>query len=191
MRAENEWQVHGIGWAMIRFALCRYASAWSAISGGGICHAPLVCTKQASGSERIKDKTPLFPNIARSPFFLSLSLFLFLCTDLIKIQQILPEQWSGAIGKRFFFLCHRFLIFLRYLILTVLLYTYCQNSIMTATPRLARSKSGADLLFDKMKQEKFQHEEQEAIDFLNTTLDLSITRGQLHQELKDGVILCK
>ncbi|CDH54377.1 predicted protein [Lichtheimia corymbifera JMRC:FSU:9682] len=59
--------------------------------------------------------------------------------------------------------------------------------------RIARSKSGADLLFDKMKQDKLQHDEQAAVDFLNEILDdhASITCGNLHDELKDGVLLCK
>lgn len=61
-----------------------------------------------------------------------------------------------------------------------------------ATPRIARSKSGADLLFDRMKQEQFRQDEQAAIDYLNSTLDLSLSLDhQLHQELKDGVLLCK
>ncbi|GAN04190.1 protein kinase [Mucor ambiguus] len=60
-----------------------------------------------------------------------------------------------------------------------------------ATPRIARSKSGADLLFDRMKQEQFRQDEQAAIDYLNSTLDLSLSLNhQLHQELKDGVLLC-
>lgn len=61
-----------------------------------------------------------------------------------------------------------------------------------ATPRIARSKSGADLLFDRMKQEQFRQDEKAAIEFLNTTLDISLSLdNQLHHELKDGVLLCK
>ena len=60
------------------------------------------------------------------------------------------------------------------------------------TPRIARSKSGADLLFDRMKQEQFRQDEKAAITYLNTTLDISLDLDQpLHQELKDGVLLCK
>jgi hypothetical protein len=61
-----------------------------------------------------------------------------------------------------------------------------------AAPRIARSKSGADLLFDRMKQEQFRQDEKAAIEFLNTTLDISLSLDhQLHHELKDGVLLCK
>lgn len=61
-----------------------------------------------------------------------------------------------------------------------------------ATPRIARSKSGADLLFDRMKHEQFQSDERAAIDYLNSVLDISITYDTpLHKELKDGVLLCK
>ena len=67
----------------------------------------------------------------------------------------------------------------------------------TATQsRIARSKSGADLLFDKMKQDQLNHDIQNAVDFLNTTLidndnHTSIEIDHLHDELKDGVLLCK
>ncbi|KAI9484659.1 calponin homology domain-containing protein [Zychaea mexicana] len=62
----------------------------------------------------------------------------------------------------------------------------------TAQTRIARSKSGADMLFDRMKRDQFDHEEQAAIDFLNATLvdHAPIEIGHLHQELKDGVLLC-
>ncbi|CEP17185.1 hypothetical protein [Parasitella parasitica] len=60
-----------------------------------------------------------------------------------------------------------------------------------ATPRIARSKSGADLLFDRMKQEQFRQEEQLAIEYLNSKLDLSLSLDNpLYEELKDGVLLC-
>ncbi|KAI8645002.1 kinase-like domain-containing protein, partial [Parasitella parasitica] len=60
-----------------------------------------------------------------------------------------------------------------------------------ATPRIARSKSGADLLFDRMKHEQFRHEEQLAIEYLNSKLDLSLSLDNpLFEELKDGVLLC-
>ena len=67
----------------------------------------------------------------------------------------------------------------------------------TATQsRIARSKSGADILFDKMKQDQLNHDTQKAVDFLNTTLidndsHTSIEIDHLHDELKDGVLLCK
>ncbi|KAF7725761.1 hypothetical protein EC973_009378 [Apophysomyces ossiformis] len=65
---------------------------------------------------------------------------------------------------------------------------------MTATyasPRVGlTNKGGANLLFDKMKQEQLEHNERLAIEFLNATLDRPIGEGQLHQELKDGVVLC-
>lgn len=61
-----------------------------------------------------------------------------------------------------------------------------------ATPRIVRSKSGADLLFDRMKQEQFRQDEKVAIDYLNAALDISLSLNhQLYQELKDGVLLCK
>lgn len=61
-----------------------------------------------------------------------------------------------------------------------------------ATPRIARSKSGADLLLDKMKQEQYRQDERAAIEYLNTTLDIAIPLDQqLQYELCDGVLLCK
>jgi hypothetical protein len=61
-----------------------------------------------------------------------------------------------------------------------------------ATPRMSRSKSGADLLFDKMKQEQFRSDEKAAIDYLNTILGLNLSLDlPLHPELQDGVLLCK
>lgn len=60
------------------------------------------------------------------------------------------------------------------------------------TPRIARSKSGADLLYDRMKQEQYRHDEKAAIEYLNSTLNISLSLDQhLHHELKDGVLLCK
>ncbi|KAF7732859.1 hypothetical protein EC973_000135 [Apophysomyces ossiformis] len=64
---------------------------------------------------------------------------------------------------------------------------------MTATyasPRMARSKSGADILVDKMKVQQLKSDENRAIEFLNTMLDCNINGCDLHQELKDGVLLC-
>lgn len=59
------------------------------------------------------------------------------------------------------------------------------------TPRIARSKSGADLLYDRMKQEQYRHDEKAAIEYLNSTLNISLSLDQhLHHELKDGVLLC-
>jgi hypothetical protein len=61
-----------------------------------------------------------------------------------------------------------------------------------ATSRMARSKSGADLLFDKIRQEQFRSDEKTAVGYLNTTLDLDLSLDlPLHPELKDGVLLCK
>lgn len=61
-----------------------------------------------------------------------------------------------------------------------------------ATPRIARSKSGADLLFDKMKQEQYRQDEKIAIEYLNKTMDISLDlNNQLQHELSDGVLLCK
>lgn len=61
-----------------------------------------------------------------------------------------------------------------------------------APPRLAQSKSGVDVLYD-MKHEQLQHNEQAAVSFLNAVLEdhPDIVRENLHQELKDGVLLCK
>ncbi|KAG0187682.1 hypothetical protein DFQ28_005975 [Apophysomyces sp. BC1034] len=64
---------------------------------------------------------------------------------------------------------------------------------MTATytsPRLGLTNKGGANLFDKMKQEQLEQNEKLAVDFLNATLDQPIGYGQLHQELKDGVVLC-
>ncbi|KAI7850692.1 kinase-like domain-containing protein [Circinella umbellata] len=67
----------------------------------------------------------------------------------------------------------------------------------TATQsRIARSKSGADILFDKMKQDQLNHDKQKATNFLNTILiddddhNTCIEVDHLHDELKDGVLLC-
>lgn len=50
---------------------------------------------------------------------------------------------------------------------------------------ISRSKStGVDALL------KYQQDEKEAIDYLNSMLDIQIT-GRLDQELRDGVLLCK
>lgn len=59
-----------------------------------------------------------------------------------------------------------------------------------ATPRLTRSKSGADLLFERLKHEQHQIDERAAIDYLNATLNTCIS-SPLQHELKDGVLLCK
>ncbi|KAI8378066.1 kinase-like domain-containing protein [Radiomyces spectabilis] len=56
--------------------------------------------------------------------------------------------------------------------------------------RLARSKSGADILVDKMRLEQVQQDERQAVHFLNNYLNLSLKDGQLHKALNDGVILC-
>lgn len=58
------------------------------------------------------------------------------------------------------------------------------------SPHLTKAKSTTNLL-DRIKLEQSKLEEQLAIDYLNKTLDLSISSGKLQQELKDGVILCK
>ncbi|KAI7895905.1 uncharacterized protein EV154DRAFT_494138 [Mucor mucedo] len=60
-----------------------------------------------------------------------------------------------------------------------------------ATPRIARSKSGADLLLDKMKQEQYRQDERAAIEYLNTILEMTIPLdAPLQYELSDGVLLC-
>lgn len=56
-------------------------------------------------------------------------------------------------------------------------------------PRIAKSKSGSEPLFGKLKVYEHQ-DEQAAVEFLNQMLDLSIKKDSLHQELKDGVLLC-
>lgn len=52
---------------------------------------------------------------------------------------------------------------------------------------LSRSKSGgADTL---LRQEQYKQNEKEAIDYLNSMLNTNII--ELHDDLKDGVLLCK
>lgn len=52
---------------------------------------------------------------------------------------------------------------------------------------LSRSKSGgADTL---LRQEQYKQNEKEAIDYLNSMLNANII--ELHDDLKDGVLLCK
>lgn len=61
-----------------------------------------------------------------------------------------------------------------------------------ATPRMSKSKSGTDLVFDKIRQEQFRNDEKAAIDYLNTTLALDLSLDHpLYPELQDGVLLCK
>ncbi|KAG0166499.1 hypothetical protein DFQ28_007526 [Apophysomyces sp. BC1034] len=59
-----------------------------------------------------------------------------------------------------------------------------------ASPRMARSKSGADILFDKMKVQQLKSDGNRAVEFLNITLNCNIDGSELHQDLKDGVLLC-
>ncbi|RCH97480.1 hypothetical protein CU098_005443 [Rhizopus stolonifer] len=60
-----------------------------------------------------------------------------------------------------------------------------------ANTRIPRSKSGADLLYDRMRHEQYQQDEKAAIDFLNKTLDVSFSSNcSLQKELRDGVLLC-
>jgi hypothetical protein len=56
---------------------------------------------------------------------------------------------------------------------------------------MSRTKSGADILFDKMRLEQQKNDQLAAVQFLENTLDCSISIDNLHAELKDGVLLCK
>jgi hypothetical protein len=53
-----------------------------------------------------------------------------------------------------------------------------------------RNKSSPETMFDKLKQNQYDHDEKLVIDFIHFELGVDLTHGQLHQELKDGVILC-
>ncbi|CAO3591706.1 unnamed protein product [Absidia cylindrospora] len=53
-----------------------------------------------------------------------------------------------------------------------------------------RNKIGPDTVFDKYKQNQYNHDEKMVIDFVHVALDVDLTQGQLHHGLKDGVILC-
>ncbi|KAI9467967.1 MAG: calponin homology domain-containing protein [Benjaminiella poitrasii] len=55
--------------------------------------------------------------------------------------------------------------------------------------QIIKSKNGADLQYDKMKLEQYKIDEEDAINYLNTTLDVFLTEP-LHQALRDGVLLC-
>ncbi|KAI7868844.1 calponin homology domain-containing protein [Spinellus fusiger] len=55
---------------------------------------------------------------------------------------------------------------------------------------MTRSKGTSEVVYDKIQQEQFKDDEQEAIQFLKDALNLSIS-GDLHKHLKDGVYLCK
>jgi hypothetical protein len=54
-----------------------------------------------------------------------------------------------------------------------------------------RTKSGADILFDKMKLEQQKIDQLAAVQFLQNTLNCSLLNENLQNELKDGVLLCK
>jgi hypothetical protein len=56
---------------------------------------------------------------------------------------------------------------------------------------MKRTKSGADMLFDKMRHEQQKSDQLAAVHFLEATLDCSLSSENLHNELKDGVLLCK
>ncbi|ORZ20725.1 kinase-like domain-containing protein [Absidia repens] len=53
-----------------------------------------------------------------------------------------------------------------------------------------RNKIGPDTVFDKYKQNQYNHDEKMVIDFVHAALDVDLTQGQLHHDLKDGVVLC-
>ncbi|KAH8556033.1 kinase-like domain-containing protein [Umbelopsis sp. PMI_123] len=55
---------------------------------------------------------------------------------------------------------------------------------------MKRTKSGADMLFDKMRHEQQKSDQLAAVHFLEATLDCSLSSENLHNELKDGVLLC-
>ncbi|KAJ2959329.1 hypothetical protein NQZ79_g5244 [Umbelopsis isabellina] len=55
---------------------------------------------------------------------------------------------------------------------------------------MSRTKSGADILFDKMRLEQQKNDQLAAVHFLENTLGCSISIDNLHTELKDGVLLC-
>ncbi|KAI8089567.1 uncharacterized protein BX664DRAFT_297377 [Halteromyces radiatus] len=53
-----------------------------------------------------------------------------------------------------------------------------------------RNKVGPDAIVDKMKQNQYNTDEKLVIDFIQMALDITLTHGQLHHDLKDGVVLC-
>jgi hypothetical protein len=56
---------------------------------------------------------------------------------------------------------------------------------------MKRTKSGADMLFDKMRHEQHKTDQFAAVHFLEATLEHKVSNENLHSELKDGVLLCK
>lgn len=58
-------------------------------------------------------------------------------------------------------------------------------------PQLTTKTGTTTALLDRIKNEQSKLEEQLAVEYLNKTLNLSIALGQVQQELKDGIILCK
>ncbi|KAI8054143.1 uncharacterized protein B0P05DRAFT_561034 [Gilbertella persicaria] len=60
---------------------------------------------------------------------------------------------------------------------------------MYNAPQLSKAKSG-NHLFNRIKQEQSNLEEQLVIEFIHRTLNVSVPLGELQQHLKDGVILC-
>lgn len=54
-----------------------------------------------------------------------------------------------------------------------------------------RTKSDADMLFDRMRLEQQKNDQLAAVQFLENTLDCSLSNENLHTELKNGVLLCK
>ncbi|KAI9312374.1 kinase-like domain-containing protein [Dichotomocladium elegans] len=66
------------------------------------------------------------------------------------------------------------------------------SPISNASGRISRSKDGPDNLVGRIKQEQRQFDEHEALDFLNEILGeyVILNCENLHDELKDGVLLC-
>ncbi|CAO3589768.1 unnamed protein product [Absidia cylindrospora] len=53
-----------------------------------------------------------------------------------------------------------------------------------------RSKNGPETTFDKLKQTQYNNDEKLVIDFVRTAIGVELNHGQLHLDLKDGVVLC-
>ncbi|KAI9306784.1 kinase-like domain-containing protein [Cunninghamella echinulata] len=64
------------------------------------------------------------------------------------------------------------------------------SSLAYPSRLIGRSKVGPDNSHDKMKQDQYENAEKLAIEFIEVALEITINQGSLHQELKDGVILC-
>ncbi|CAO3650644.1 unnamed protein product [Cunninghamella blakesleeana] len=64
------------------------------------------------------------------------------------------------------------------------------SSLAYPSRLMGRSKVGPDNSHDKIKQDQYESQEKLVIEFIEMALSTTLNQGSLHQELKDGVLLC-